>query len=206
MMPDSNVENKSFAKTSDSEDRSLTDLVRTLGDAYGNALKHDTTNPGSVTTDLLLENASIRLSSRILGAITTCQPADKPDTNSAPTCDLQDESDLKNLTDMLSYAASQLQRIGRSAGVRDSAETLATARVHSMEHLYRMTFAISKAYLDRSQSPAYLGAAHEQLALARNHIQDEENLCACASQDYSVRLRKLSELDDRLSLMSVSRK
>jgi len=63
-----------------------------------------------------------------------------------------------------------------------------------------MTFAFSKAYLDRSQSSAYLEAAHEQLELARQHIQDEKNLSAPSSKGYGDDLLELFELGDHLSL------
>lgn len=203
MISDFNIRSEPDPQTADNDSRVLIDLVRTLENAYGNAIKHATANSDSEATDLLLENASIRLSFRILLAITadSC-PSGEPQPTGAAACPLDDESlGLKNLTDMLSYAASRLQRFRRSADVGTEARTPQTTRAQSMEHLYRMTFAISKAYMDRSQSHVYLEAAHEQLDLARKSIQAEKNLCACSAEEYSVRLLKLSELEDRLHLM-----
>jgi hypothetical protein len=184
------------------------DLIRTLQNAYRNAVKRDTANPDSEATDLLLENASIRLSSRILSAITTdaCTSNDSETTGSDDACSLDHESldhqsiDLRSLTNVLSYAASQLQRIGASAGASNGIETMETARLRSLEHVYRMTFAFSKAYLDRSQGHAYLEAAHQQLELARQHIQDEKDLCTCGSKGYGDDLLELFELSDHLDI------
>jgi hypothetical protein len=202
MMSDSNVQNG--RQTSGNDNSDVPDLIRTLQNAYGNAIKHDTANPDSEAMDLRLENASIRLSSRILSAIATdaCTSNESKRAGSDDACSLDDEArDLRSLTDVLSYAASQLGRVGASTGGSKGTETLESARVHSLEHLYRMTFAFSQAYLDRSQSPAYLEAAHEQLELARPHIQHEKDLCACGSKGYSDDLLELFELSDRLGLV-----
>ena len=61
-----------------------------------------------------------------------------------------------------------------------------------------MTFALSRAYLDRSQSGVYLQAAREQLGLARKQIQMEQSLWVGRPNEYRVRLLELSELEDRL--------
>jgi hypothetical protein len=216
----SDLNDQSETQSSGKENTELPDLIRTLQNAYGNAMKHDTANPDSEATDLLLENAAIRLSSRILSAITsnTCTSNDSETTDSETTdlettdlektdsgdaCSLDHESvDLRNLTDNLSYAASQLERVSASAGRSGRSDGAETARVQSLEHLYRMTFVLSKAYLDRSQSQAYLAAAHQQLELARRHIQheDEKDLCAGTSKGCGVDLLELSELSNRLSL------
>lgn len=206
---------------SNNDHQELINLGRILAHTYGNATRHDTASPdsshsrrvnsASKPTDLVLEDASIRLASRIALAITAgACPGGEPETTGtdAPSCVLDDESvGLRNLTDTLSYAASQLQRSGASSDPRrdsetlETAETLETTRVHSMEHLYRMTFAISKAYLYRSQSRTYIEAARQQLELARKYIQAEQDLCSCNLEEYRAELLKLSELDDRLSLV-----
>jgi hypothetical protein len=206
MMSDLNVRNGSHTSSSDNAD--VSDLIRTLQNADSNAIKHDTANPEPEEMDLLLENASIRLSSRILSAITTdaCTSNEPETAGSDDACALDHESidhesiDLRSLTTVLSYAAGQLQRIGASAGGGNGTETLENARVRSLEHLYRMTFALSKAYLDRSQSNAYLQAAYQQLELARQLIQDEKDLCSCSSKGYGNDLLELFELSDHLGM------
>jgi len=206
MMSNLHVRNENVQngpQTSDSDNADVPDLIRTLQNAYGNAIKHQTANPDSEAMDLVLENASIRLSSRILSAITTaaCTSNESATAGSDSACFLDHESpELRSLTDVLSYAASQLERVGASTDRSQGVETLETARVQSLEHLYRMTFAFSKAYLDRSQSSAYLEAAHEQLELARQHILDEKNLSAPSSKGYGDDLLELFELGDHLSL------
>lgn len=201
-LSDTNAQNG--PQTSDGDNAEVSDLIRILQNAYGNAIKHDTANPDSKATDFLLERASIRLSARILSAISTdACTSNEPDTvGDDDSCFLAHESlDLRNLTNILSYAARQLDRVGVSTGGSKRIETSETARAQSLEHLYRMTFALSKAYLDPSQSHAYLEAAHEQLEHARQHIQDENALCACSSKRHSDDLFELSELSDRLSLV-----
>jgi hypothetical protein len=96
--------------------------------------------------DLLLESASIRFSSRMLYEITkgSCQPDEHAAIGALAdrTCVLDDESvGLKGLTDMLSYAASRLENLGRSAPPVDGTNgqrALIVARIGSMEHLYRI--------------------------------------------------------------------
>jgi hypothetical protein len=78
---------------------------------------------------------------------------------------------------------------------------LVVARIGSLEHLYRMVFAISRIYLDRSQSGVYLEAAREQLRLARKHLEMERSLCACSDHEHTARLHELSELEDQLKDM-----
>jgi hypothetical protein len=187
----------------DEDKAGFLELFRTLDNAYENAVSHKAANPDSETADLLLENASIRLSSRILSAMNQapCRQRD-PGTIGARTekCSLDDESiHLRDLTDVLSYAANSLQQLATSMAPRDVTQTLEIARIRSMEHLYRMTFAISKAHFDPSQSGSYFQVAHEQLTLARNSLQAESDLCACSSKGYSGRLLELSEVDQLLS-------
>ena len=105
---------------------------------------------------------------------------------------------------MLSYAAFRLENLGRSATPVDGTNgqrALVLARIGSMEHLYRMTFALSRIYLNRSQSGVYLGAAREQLRLARKHMDIERSLCACSEHEQTARLQELSELENQLKDM-----
>jgi hypothetical protein len=194
--------------SNDDDNNDLRQLAHILAGAYGNALMHDTPNANLEAKDLLLESASIRFSSRMLYEITkgSCQPDEHPDIGAAnPTCVLNDESlGLRDLIDMLSYAAYRLENQRRSAHPADGTigpRALVVARIGSMEHLYRMVFALSKIHLDRSQSGRYLQAAREQLRSARNHMEIERGLCACSGHEYTARLLKLSELEDRLRQM-----
>jgi hypothetical protein len=192
-----------------SDINNLRQLAHILADAYENALMHDSSNADLEAKDLVLESASIRFSSRMLYEITrgSCQP----DEHSAPgaladrTCVLDDESvSLRRLTDMLSYAASRLENLGRSAPPVDGTDgqrALVLARIGSMEHLYRMAFSLSRIYLNRSQSGVYLEAAREQLRLARKHMDIERSLCACSEHEQTARLQELSELEDQLKDM-----
>jgi hypothetical protein len=180
-------------------------LVRVLGLANENSLMHDKANADLEETDLLLENAAIRLSSRIAYEITrgSCRSASAaPETLADRSCVLDDETiGLRGLTDMLSYAAYRLQRLGTSAAANasDNRRGLVAARIRSIEHLYRMVFALSKSYLDRPQGAVYLEAAHHQLRLAREQMEIESGLCDCSSSGYATRLTELSQLDDRLA-------
>jgi hypothetical protein len=194
-------ENDSNGQQTESGGNDLGELVRTLGNAYANAITHGAAHADSEDTDLQLEAASIRLSSRIVSEFTTeaCRPADRGTGRAVAggECTFEDEAvSLRGLTDMLSYAAARLQGIGASSGPRIS--PLEVARIRSMEHLYRMTFAVSSAYLDRSQSGIYLVAAREELKFARKHIQLERDLCHCSPRGYTARLLELSDLDERL--------
>lgn len=204
-------ENASFADFSigqpmnKNDDNDLRQLAHILADAYRNALMHDTPNADLEAADLRLESAAIRLSSRLLYEITkgSCQSEHAAiGTVADRTCVLDNESlGLRGLTDMLSHAAGRLESLGRSAPPADSTSgqrALLRARIKSMEHLYRMVFAISRIYLDRSQSAVYLEAAREHLRWARKHMEIERSLCACSDHEYTARLQELSKIEDRL--------
>jgi hypothetical protein len=187
------------------EDNNLRQFADILAGAYSNALMHDTPNAGLDAHDLLLESTSIQFSSRVLYEITagSCQPDERgAGTSAGRTCVLDDDSiALRSLTDMLSYAASRLENLGRSAPPADrtdSQSALVIARIGSMEHLCRMAFALSMMYLDRPQSGVYLQAAHEQLILARQHMEIEHRLCACSNREQAAGLLELSQLEDQL--------
>jgi hypothetical protein len=191
--------------TGDNDLRQLADI---LAGAHNNALMHDTPRAGLEAQDLLLESASIQFSSRVLYEITTgsCQPGENgAGTSDGGTCVLDDESvALRSLTDMLSYAASRLENLGRSAPSADrtaNQSALVMARIGSMEHLYRMAFTLSMMYLDRPQSGVYLQAAHEQLILARQHMEIERRLCACSDHEQAAGLLELSQLEDQLKVI-----
>jgi len=201
----------SLISACNSDNDSLPQLAHILAHAYGNALMHDTPNEDPEAEDLLLESASIRFSSRMLYEITegSCQTDEHAATGAMadPTCVLDDESvGLRDLTDMLSYAAYQLE-LERSAPSADGTKrqsTLVTARMGSLEHLYRMVFALSRIYLDGSQSGVYSAAAREQLGLARKHMELERRICACSDREYTgytTRLLELGELEDSLKDM-----
>src|SRR5260370_541360 len=113
-------ENASFAGFSigqpmnNNDNDDLRQLAHILGDAYRNALMHDTPNEDLEAQDLRLESASIRLSSRLLYETTkgSCQSDEHAaiGTVADRTCVLDDESlGLRGLTDMLSYAAVDLR-------------------------------------------------------------------------------------------------
>lgn len=193
----------SDAQTADPDNTAFRELVRTLDNAYENAVTHKAKNLDFEAADLLLENASIRLSSRMLSAMIqgSCHRDDSGTVGAGSgNCTMDDESvHLTDLTDLLSYAANRLQQIAASSSPRNAMETLQIARIRSMGHLYRMTFAISKAHFDTSQSSVYFHAAREQLTLARNSLQTESDLCACASKGYGGRLLELSAVDQLLS-------
>jgi hypothetical protein len=182
-------------------------LIQTLGLAYENSLRHDKPNADLEVMDLRLEGASIRFASRIFHEITrgSCQAGEFADTTKVTAdgpCVLDDKSvAIRDLSDTLSNAAYRLENLARSAPDTDgpnAQRALHLARMRSMEHLYRMVFAFSKIYLDRSQSGTYLDAAQEQLKLARQQMELERSLCTCNTSGYAVRLGELSQLDDRL--------
>ncbi len=162
--------------------------------------------------DLRLETASIRLSSRMLYAMTqgSCQPTELTDADGPSTrsCFLDDDSlKLMDLTTMLSYAAFRLEQLDSSGFFphgADGEDSLVAARIRSMKHLYRMVLAVSKVHFDRSQSTLYLKAAQAQLRLARKHLEIERRLCACNPSTYTTRLAELTVLDDRLSDMQAN--
>jgi hypothetical protein len=194
---------------SNDDNNDLRELAHILAGAYGNALMHGAPNADLEAKDLLLESASIRFSSRMLYEITkgSCQADEHADTENAasPTCVLDDESvGLRSLTDMLSYAAywfDNQHSPAPPAGFTNGPRALVVARIGSMKHLYRMVFALSKIYLDRSQSRVYMQAAQAQLKLARQHMEVERSLCARSDLEYVARLLELSELEDQLKHM-----
>lgn len=191
---------------SNGDNNNLPQLAHILADSYGNAIMHDTPNADLEAKDLLLESASIRFSSRMLSEITkgSCQPHQHADIGALPdlTCVLDDESvGLRGLSDMLSSAAYRLENLDKSTRAADGINgrrALVVARIGSLEHLYRMVFALSRIYLDRSQSDVYLKAAREQLRFARKHMEIERSLCACSDHEYTARLLELSDLEEQL--------
>jgi hypothetical protein len=185
---------------------SLRELMETLGMAYQNSLLHDGPNTDLEASDLRLETSSVTFSLRMLDEIgkSGCQSSD-PATPSAVDqgCALDDElAGLSNLTDSLSYAAYRLERTSDSlarADLTNAEESLTLSRIRSMEHLYRMVFALSHLYLDSTQSAVYLQAAGEQLQLARSSMENERAVCACDPPGYTTRLAGLSQLSNRIT-------
>lgn len=184
----------------------LPHLAHILADAYGNALMHDKPNADLEAEDLFLESASIRFSGRLLYEISkgSCQPDERADTGTSveQTCVLDLESvGLRALTDSLSYAAYRLENQGRlelPAENTNGQRALVMARIKTMDHLYRIVWALSRAYLDRSQSGVYLETARKQLELARKQMEIERSLCACGDDGNRERLLELSQIDDGL--------
>jgi hypothetical protein len=186
----------------------LRQLVRILNGAYQNSLMHGSANANLEASDLLLENASIQFSAHVVYELKegSCNlKAVAQETTPESACALDDPSlTLGNWAEMLSYAAYRLDNLARSASTGEPAENsraVVTERVESMGHLYRMVFALSKSYLDHTQSRTYLDAAQEQLRLARTHMEAEHNLCECDPSGYSARLLQLSEIDNQMNSM-----
>ncbi|HUA16079.1 MAG TPA: hypothetical protein VMG31_12345 [Verrucomicrobiae bacterium] len=184
-------------------------LMHTLDLAYENSLVHQKQGAGLEATDLVLENASIRLSSVLSFEITSgsCQSGeDASDENdSNDSCLLNNDTDeLRDLTDMLSYSAYRLENVVRSETSADGANgprPVVAARLRSMEHLYRLVFAVSKMYLDNAQKDVYLHSAQDELGKARNQMEMESSLSTAAVPGYQTRMSDLSQLDDRLKQM-----
>jgi len=196
------------SSASDANNNELRQLVRILSGAYQNSLMHGSANANLEASDLLLENASIRFSARMVYELKegSCNlKAVAQETTPESACAMDDPSlTLGNWAEMLSYAAYRLDNLARSAPTAEGAENsrgIVTERIESMGHLYRMVFALSKSYLDRTQSRTYLDAAQEQLRLARTHIEAEHNLCDCDPSGYSARVLQLSEIDNQMNSM-----
>ena len=181
----------------------IAQLVHILNGAYQNSLMHDSGRSDLEANDMVLEEASIRLSARMLDELS--EGACSPDTSegSAGECALDDPSlALGDWAEMISYAAYRLENAAHSAASTsgtDDSHTAGTERIESMEHLYRMVFAVTKAHLDHLQSHTYLEAAQEQLGMARQHIEGERNLCKCEASGYATRLQDLSALGDKIN-------
>jgi hypothetical protein len=178
-------------------------LVHILSGAYENSLMHASSKAGLEAEDALLETASIQFSSRALAEIKGGSCGSSEQGTRANACALADPSlALGDWAAMLSHAAHRLENLTRSPSAAydsDNSHAVITERIKTMEHLYRMVFAVSKIYLDQSQTHIYLDAAQEQLGLARQHMEAERNLCACDSSVFAERLRELSELSDQIS-------
>jgi hypothetical protein len=183
----------------------LRELMETLGTAYQNSLLHEVPNTDLEASDLRLETSSVTFSLNMLDQIakSVCQSSD-PATPAVVDqgCELDDElAGLSNLTDSLSYAAYRLERTSDSlarANLSGAEEGSTLARIRSMEHLYRMVFALSQLYLDSTQSAVYLQAADEQLQLARSSMENERAVCACDPSGYATRVAGLSQLSTRI--------
>lgn len=199
----------------------LRELMQTLGKAYQNSVMQDAPNADLQTDDLRLETSSIMFSLLMLDEIGkgVCQSSD-PATPGVvdQACVLDDEfAGLNNLSESLSYAASRLEKISEAVPRADlskrdltdpvltnpdltkAEQSLFVARIQSMEHLYRMVFALSGVYLDANQSAVYLQAADEQLQLAHSSMENERALCACDPSGYATRLDGLSKLSNRIT-------
>jgi hypothetical protein len=181
-------------------------LMQTLGTAYRNSLLHDAPNTDLEASDLRLETSSVTFSLRMLDEIgkSVCQSSDPATpTVVGQQCAFDNQlAGLSNLTDSLSYAAYRLERTSDSlsrADLSSSEESLTLPRIRSMEHLYRMVFALSQLYLDSTQSAVYLQAADEQLQMARSFMENERAVCACDPPGYVTRLAGLSQLSNRIA-------
>ena len=178
-------------------------LTRILANAYSNAIRHNASTFNLESEDLGLESASIRLSSLIAREIAgACGNTVQSASSSEHDCVLEERSgDLKDLSDMLSHAASYLENQSRMA--ERSSSTLHQLHLGYLEHLYRTVFALTGVYFDRPQSETYLKAAHEQINLARASLQKENQLCSCDDQKYSRTLDELARLDDAVLAISL---
>jgi hypothetical protein len=182
------------------------ELSQTLAKAYPNSIMQDASSADLETEDLQLEDSSIVFSLRMLDEVGkgVCRSSD-PATQTVVerACPLDDElAGLNDLSDTLSYAASRLERISDAASRADLSnpeQSLFAARIRSMEHLYRMVFALSNAYLDSTQRAIYLRAADEQLQLANSSIENERALCSCDPSGLAILVEGLSQLSDRIS-------
>lgn len=193
------------APSSMSHNDEIAQLVRTLNGAYQNSLMHNSGRSDLEANDLALEDASIQLSVRVLDELSEGACSLDAGRVSANECELDDPSlSLGDWTEMISYAAYRLEnavRSATSAGGADDSHTQVVERIESMDHLYRMVFALTKAHLDRLQSHTYLEAAQEQARLAREHMEAERNLCQCDPSGYAARLQKLSALGDQINTL-----
>ena len=184
-------------------DGDLRQLVHILGGAYQNALLHDSAKSGMEANDALLESAAIKFSVRLLDELNEVACSAGQLNAGDTACPLDDPSlAFGDWTEMISYSAYRLENLSRSsgaAGETDSSAGLARERMASMEHLYRMVFALSKIHFDRSQSGTYVDAAREQLAQAHMHIEAERDLCGCDATGYAAKLQELSRLSDQMS-------
>jgi len=192
------------AMTNNNQD-DMPELIRTLSTAYQNSLQHDRPTARLKTADLILESAAIRLSSRILYEITegSCAAEGPEAAEPSHPCILDDRSQaLMSLTDMLSHSAHRLQQLNQSAPPEqgpDNRQALNVVRTRSLEHLYRMVFALSRAHFDRGQSRVYLEAAQDELSLARENVEIECDLCARGSPTYTPQMVELDQLDAGLT-------
>jgi len=202
--PKTCLTNCTSAELSTDDGGDVRELMQTLGTAYRNSVMHDAANADLEAGDRRLENSSIGFSLRMLDKIGEgiCQSAD-PATASVVDrpCALDDElAGLNELNDSLSYAAFRLEKIS-SLSTTDvtNPKQEVLARIRSMEHLYRMVFALSHLYLDWTQSAVYLQAAGEQLRLARSSMEYERELCGCDAAGSVVRFQGLAQLSNRIT-------
>ena len=182
-------------------DSGIPPLVHVLDGAYRNALLHGSTSQNLDSSDAILENASIDFSSRVLESIQSEACNSGSGATSDTSCSLDDPSlALGDWSEMISYAAYQLENMARRTNVgADPSRAIAHAHLETMEHLYRMVFAVTKIHFDRTQARTYLDAASEQLNLARTQMQAERNLCQCDSSGISARLNAMADLDSRIN-------
>jgi len=184
-------------------DSDIPQLIHVLDGAYRNALLHGSTNQNLASTDATLENASIDFSSRALESMKSeaCNSGTEPAGDTA--CSLDDPSlALGDWTEMISYAAYQLENLTRRTNVSaDPSRAIVSAHLESMEHLYRMVFAVTKIHFDPTQARTYLDAAQEQLRMARTNMEAERTFCQCDPSGLATRLTAMSELETQMSNM-----
>jgi len=119
----------------------LPQLVHILDGAYRNALLHDSARQNLESSDLLLENASIDFSVRVLNSIKSEACNSGTDATDESACSLDDPSlSLGDWTEMISYAAYRLENLSHRTATKpgaNSSQAIVGARIESMEHLYR---------------------------------------------------------------------
>ncbi|HVM94123.1 MAG TPA: hypothetical protein VMT67_14975 [Terriglobales bacterium] len=192
-----------LGESSMSSDSGIPQLVHVLDGAYRNALLHGSTSQNLDSSDAILENASIDFSSRVLESMKSETCNSGTEAADANSCSLDDPAlALGDWTEMISYAAYELGNLARRTNVgADPSRAVVSAHLETMEHLYRMVFAVAKIHFDRTQAKTYLDAAAEQLNLARTQMQAERSLCRCDSSAIASRLDAMSELDNRMNSM-----
>src|SRR5271166_3424866 len=122
-----------------SDNDQIQQLVRILSGAYENSLMHDGSKADLEASDVLLETASIRFSSRALAELKngSCRSEAQPSA-AANACALADPSlALSEWAEMLSHAAYRLDSLARSAPAADSSDNsraVVAERMESMEH------------------------------------------------------------------------
>ena len=107
---------------------------------------------------------------------------------------------------MLSAAAGQLQKVrerftkNAAASERDTLPRRTLTHITSMEHLYRMVFAITMACSGSGQRTLYLKTADQQAKLAQKNMEVEYGSCSTLTGRQASLCRGLAQLIHDLSI------